>query len=280
MTTEQRMLRTRDGRSLRAVVSGSGSDLVVLEAGLGGGADTWALVAPRLAEAATVVAYDRAGYGGSDPATGPRDLAHLADDLETVLGAFPHERAVLVGHSWGGPIVRTLAARRPAGARLAGLVLVDQSDEHAELYFWPIARANAVVQRGLYGMLARVGLLAPMVRATLRGLPEPHLSAAVAASSTLTGARTMRAEDEHVTPELQRLRSQPLTLGELPVRVLSGRAASGMLERRIRDVLSDAHRTTASALPGGRYVEAPGSGHMVLITEPQLVAEETLALLR
>ncbi|GEK81123.1 alpha/beta fold hydrolase [Agrococcus baldri] len=276
---EQRMLPTRDGRSMRALVAGDGSDLVVLEAGLGSGADAWARVVPLLAGAVTVVAYDRAGYGGSDPASDPRELAHLADDLGAVLDAVAHQRAVLVGHSWGGPIVRTLAARRAADGRLAGIVLVDQSDEHAALYFSPLVRAQAAVQRALYEPLARMRLLAPLVRATLRELPEPHRSGAVAATSTLTAARAMRAEDAQVTAELARLRERPLELGELPVRVLSGRRA-GRLDRSIRDAMTAAHRATVATLPGGRLVEATRSGHLVPITEPELVAAEALDLLR
>ncbi|RIJ44037.1 alpha/beta fold hydrolase, partial [Clavibacter lycopersici] len=123
---------TADGRRLRAMVAGDGDDLVVLEAGLGGSGLTWGPVHGILARTHRVVAYDRAGLGGSDPDPAPRDLDRLADDLEAVVAAFPHRRLVLVGHSWGGPVVRVAAARRIArGLPTAGVVLVDPSDERA-----------------------------------------------------------------------------------------------------------------------------------------------------
>ena len=127
---------TPDGRRLRTFARGprDAGALVVLEAGLGASGLYWALVHRMLAERVRVVAYERAGYGESDPVRGPRTLDRLADDLDAVVAAQQFTRLVLVGHSWGGPIVRTLAARRlAAGKPIDWLVLVDQSDEHAAL---------------------------------------------------------------------------------------------------------------------------------------------------
>src|SRR5690625_4228155 len=157
----EQWVATTDGRQLRAVVAGTGTDLVVLETGLGAAALTWGPVMEHLAPHCRVVAYDRAGYGRSDPGPGPRDLSRLADDLLAVVGAVDHSRLVWAGHSWGGPLARLAAARlmeeatgslrdgpdaRHGAARrsLTGLVLVDPADEHAELYF---SRAMRVQRR-------------------------------------------------------------------------------------------------------------------------------------
>lgn len=294
----ERAMRTPDGRRLRVQASepahesdggaGAAQRLIVLEAGLGGTAEHWAAVRRSIGDRARVVAYDRAGYGGSDPATGPRDLERLADDLALVLdaalqgwgdrGAVSPPRVVLVGHSWGGPIVRVLAARRIGDARLAGLVLVDPSDEHAAVYGSRAMRWGSALQQRLYAPLARLRLLGPLVRSTVARLPEPHRTAAARDAGSLDAARAMAAEEAHVVPELQCLLAAPLELGELPVTILSGRHA-GRLERATRDALSHAHRTSAEGLAGGRYVEALRSGHLVPLDEPHLVADEALALL-
>lgn len=274
----ERMVHTADGRRLRVMVDGDGEDLVVLEAGLGASAVFWALVHRGLAAFARVVAYDRAGYGASDPAAGPRDLARLADDLEAVIGAFGHERLVLVGHSWGGPIVRTVAARRVGDAKLAGVVLVDQSDEHERLYLTRAMQVFTAIECVLFEPLARTGLLRHLIRHMAAPLPEPFRSAFADACSTMHAAQAMRAEDEQLTGELRRLHREPLDLGALPVSVLSGRRAS-VLTRWSRDGLSAAHRETAKKLAGGHYVEATESGHMIPLSEPQLVIAEVLSLL-
>jgi pimeloyl-ACP methyl ester carboxylesterase len=39
-----------------------------------------------------------------------------------------------------------------------------------------------------------------------------------------------------------------------------------------------AHRERAAALPRGRHVEAPRSGHLVMFTDPQIVVDEILRI--
>ena len=81
----------------------------------------------------TTVAYDRSGLGRSSHDPAPRVLSRLVDDLVDVLDHLGDGPFVLVGHSWGGPIVRCAAAEVPD--RVAGLVLVDQTDERCDLFF-------------------------------------------------------------------------------------------------------------------------------------------------
>ena len=291
----EQWVATTDGRQLRAVVAGTGTDLVVLEAGLGAAALTWGPVMEHLAPHCRVVAYDRAGYGRSDPGPGARDLSRLADDLLAVVGAVDHSRLVLAGHSWGGPLARLAAARlmeeatgslrdgpdaRHGAARrsLTGLVLVDPADEHAELYFSRAMRVQRALQGPMLQVLARGGLLRPLLHAQGAALPEPYRSCAAGDASTLTAARTMVAENAHVIRGLRSLRLDPLDLGAVPLTVVSGCLAGGG-DRTVREQLIQAHSASAGAHPGGRHVRAWRSGHLVPFTEPDLVADEILALL-
>ena len=117
-----------DGRRINLYCQGKGAPTVVLDAGLGEGAWTWRTVQGRIAATTRVCAYDRAGYGLSDPGPEPRDLRALTRDLEAVLTAAripgPY---VLVGHSAAGLTTRLYAYRHPE--RVAGLVLIDPSTE-------------------------------------------------------------------------------------------------------------------------------------------------------
>ena len=287
----ERWVPTADGRHLHLVVAGTGTDLVVLEAGLGAGALSWGPVLELLAPHCRVVAYDRAGYGRSDPDLRPRDLSRLADDLITVVGAVDHARLVLAGHSWGGPVVRLAAARLlaaegaltdDAGARgpcpgssLVGLVLVDPSDEHAELYFSRAMRVMSNLQGPLLQLLARTGVLRPLLRAQASALPEPYRSRAADSVSTLAAARTMVAENAHVIRGLRSFRLDPLDLDAVPLTVVSG-CSAGRADRAVREQLTRAHAISAAAHPRGRHVRARRSGHLVPFTEPELVADEIL----
>ncbi|EYT50941.1 hypothetical protein D641_0100200 [Brachybacterium muris UCD-AY4] len=263
-----------------ATTTSAAGTLVVLEAGLGVGGRFWGPVHRSLAAipGLTVVAYDRAGHGHSDPDRAARTLQRLADDLEAVARAFPHDRLMLVGHSWGGPIVRTFAARlRAQGTPPAGVVLVDPADENCDLYFALVTRVSGMLQDVLYLPLALTGLLRPLGRVVMQALPSADLEAAAWASSTVRAARATIAENRRFTAEMRRLRTSPPDLGDAPTTFISGSSAEA-LEDEMRRAMNEAHRHSAALLPRGRVVEAHRSGHMVPISEPELVVAEVRAL--
>jgi pimeloyl-ACP methyl ester carboxylesterase len=150
-----------DGRKLWLRCRGKGSPTVVLESGIHDSSDPWKLSAaqppvppgpavfPGVAKFARVCRYDRPGTirytdpprltTRSTPALMPRTLPGMASDLRTLLkragirGPF-----VLVGHSFGGMIVRLFAQTYPS--KVAGLVLVDSFNTNIRDLFgnlWP-----------------------------------------------------------------------------------------------------------------------------------------------
>src|SRR5690606_17910094 len=91
------------GHSLHIYCQGEGSPTVVLEAGLGDGSINFRALQDRLARHTRTCAYDRAGYGWSEPGPAPRDLATIAAELDALLdGAGEAGPYVLAGHSIGG----------------------------------------------------------------------------------------------------------------------------------------------------------------------------------
>ena len=270
---------TPDGRRLRTFASGplDAGAVVVLEAGLGASGLYWGLVHRMLAERVRVVAYERAGYGESTPDPAPRTLERLADDLDAVVNAQEPSRLVLVGHSWGGPIVRRLAARRlAAGAPMDGVVLVDQSDEHAALYFRPSTRRLFAFSAAVLEPAARLGLLRAQLRSLFDGMDPIAAAQALDASTNPGAARAAAAEQRMVRSELAGLRSRPPRLGDLPMRVISGMKETSA--DRTRGPLIAAHLETVAAHPGAVHVRAERSGHVVTASEPELVARQVLEL--
>jgi len=112
------------GRSLYLDCRGAGSPTVILESGLGGDAGGWGFVLPKVAERTRVCAYDRAGLGRSDPEPGTHSVGEAVADLRRALEV-AGERGpfVLVGHSYGGVLVRVFAGQARDAVR--GVVLVD-----------------------------------------------------------------------------------------------------------------------------------------------------------
>ena len=121
------------GYSLAFECEGTGSPTVVLEAGYtASGIDTYGrTILPGLAKTTRVCTYDRAGDGASDPRpisvrplTGATQAAELHALLRAIHVPGPY---VLVGHSYGGMVVREFAARY--GPEVGGMVLIDASSE-------------------------------------------------------------------------------------------------------------------------------------------------------
>lgn len=107
---------------------GAGRYTVILESGFGTDLRAWRKVVPELAKVARVVSYSRAGYGASEPRPEPRTFEQSTAELEQFIAAARLAPPfILVGHSYGGLLVRAFAARHPE--QVAGMVFVDPADE-------------------------------------------------------------------------------------------------------------------------------------------------------
>jgi pimeloyl-ACP methyl ester carboxylesterase len=144
-----RLVPIADGRSLYLLCHGSGSPTVILEAGFGGTSDNWSEVQPALARRTRTCAYDRAGLGYSPPVPGVHDAADEIADLAKLLDrAGIRSPYVLVGHSYGGLLVRLFAHTHPE--QTAGIVLVDAMGHDQDRRLLPIWLAQpASVRRQL-----------------------------------------------------------------------------------------------------------------------------------
>lgn len=119
------------GHQVNMVTMGAGQYTVIFESGFGTDLTAWRNVAPAVAKSAHVVAYSRAGMGKSQARAGERTLAANTSDLEQMIAAAQlRPPFILVGHSYGGFLIRDFAARNPA--QVAGMVFVDASDERIE----------------------------------------------------------------------------------------------------------------------------------------------------
>lgn len=117
-----------DGSTMSLHVSGSGEATIVLEAGSGGDHRNWALLHQPLNALGQVVSYDRLDYGGSGRSPRPRSAKIVAEQLrEGLRRAGVKPPFLLVGHSYGGALVRVFASQYPED--VIGLVLVDPAME-------------------------------------------------------------------------------------------------------------------------------------------------------
>ncbi len=129
------------GRKMYLACRGTGSPTVILVAGLKASADDWMTTTPgkpnvfsAVATFTRVCAYDRPGTpvgdrpSRSDEVVQPTTAADAVADLHAlVVAAGFATPAVLVGHSYGGLIVRLYASTYPQA--VSGMVLLDALTE-------------------------------------------------------------------------------------------------------------------------------------------------------
>ena len=272
---EDRFITTPDGRKIRAMIHGNGPTLVVLDAGLGANGFYWSKTYKLLAEKlpnVCIVAYDRAGMGASDPDPRPRTLAHMADDLDTIIDSFVPRQVFLIGHSWGGTLAQFAAARRRAAGRtITGVMLVDSSTRTNQ-YSSLKVRTSVALAPPILRLLGRTRLAKLAMFKLGAGLPRPLRNAAIAGSASRTATEAAAAEAELFLSEIDWLSKQPLRLDGVDVCVISGMKGSKIIAKIRRELIA-AHQKIAVA---GRWVPATKSAHNIPLSEPELITEQIM----
>ena len=267
-------VRLPDGRVIRTVAAGTGSPLVVFEAGIGVCASVWVVVQALVAEASRTLAYDRAGFGGSDDDPKRRSLERSVADLATVLDRVqPDSAVVLVGSSLGGPIIRMFAVTHPQ--RVAGLVFVDAGVAEG-IPAWHMRRLRS----SLAAALSRIGLHERLITAVMKPAIDPPMPAAARSVliRDLTSARNLRMaarETREVDLSVATLtRLQQAGLPDVPVSTIVGGVTGSRESAELRAAMLEAGRREMATHPTGRFVTATASSHAIPSQEPELVAKE------
>ncbi|RJF92228.1 alpha/beta fold hydrolase [Noviherbaspirillum saxi] len=121
---------------------GSGPAIVLLH-GIGSGAASWLPCALRLAEEATVIAWNAPGYGASSMLSSQSPTGtEYAARLEQLLAALGIEQCVLVGHSLGAIMAAAYVAS--GTTRISRLVLISPAQGYGSEE--KRARGEAVAQ--------------------------------------------------------------------------------------------------------------------------------------
>lgn len=257
-----------DGRMLHINCVGNGHPVTVLESGLGGFSLEWGEVQQRVAGHGRVCAYDRAGYGWSDPGAMPRTVTRNVAALHRLLEAAGETPPyVLVGHSYGGIIVRLFAQSYPQ--EVAGVVLLDASapDQFSRLPDTALPRAMiAAARRGAHMLTAPrlVGALHESVRTTamhLMMLPKARLA-----------YQSEMRHFESATAALQTQREGALDVQLVVVsrsRNMFGRSTEAA---RTESVWQQMQREMAALSSRSDHWMAADSGHVIHADRPDLVA--------
>jgi len=243
------------GRRLHCAVYGSGGPTVVLVSGFQAPQAYWNPLVPGIAEVATVVTYDRPGYGKSERGDLPVHGRQTADDLHVLLGTLGVPKPyLLVGHSYGGRIVRLFAAAYPDDT--ASLVLEEAG--HEDL---PDAQLAALTGQDRE-------TLAAMIAPYRTKVPDP------------------RTETDYMLETVEQLRqSGPLPRVPLVVITAASRGSglppvfSPESQSKLDAVAMAMQKKLADLVPGAEQILVEGAGHNVHLDKPEAVLGPILAMI-
>ena len=237
------------GRLLFLSCQGAGSPTVFIIPGKGSYAEAWSIVAPAVAKTTRVCAYDRPntrqeGSYLSTPVPQPHSVQQaVVDVVKLVAAARLSTPMVVVAHSYGGLIADLLARTHPG--LVSGLVFVDPTSE----YLPRLARAD---QDAEFDQTARTPT------------PDPE-GEAFLADDAFAALKT----------------APPLALPRVPAVVLSSdifppRAHVGP-DEFTKFQIHRANSLLAETLWADNVIVG-GSGHNMMLYQPQAVATKTIAI--
>lgn len=138
-----------DGVKIHCVTRGEGPLLVMIH-GFPDYWYTWRRQMPALSESFQVVAMDQRGFNRSDQPEGVGEYAmeKLVGDVRAVIRHFGREKAVVVGHDWGGAVAWAFAMAHPEMTeRLIVLNLPHPNGLQRELATNPEQQRNSAYAR-------------------------------------------------------------------------------------------------------------------------------------
>lgn len=254
--------------------SGAGPVTVVVDSGIGGSSIEWFLVRESLGESVRFCAYDRAGYGWSDPGVASRTTKNISHELRMLLNnAGEKPPYLMVGHSFGGFTARYFAYRFPND--VMGLLLVDAS--HPD----QISRMNKLVT----GTQKRTGGENPLQMPkgnSVENLPELQQLQAGFLNSRRKAIFAQMDEIKYFQQSAEQVR-QAMPLPNIPVLVVT-RGKQVWPENKqglfMEKTWLDLQESLSALTINGRHLLATQSGHNIHLDQPELLSDQIRTMIR
>jgi len=252
--TVETLVNVGENRINFKIIKG-GSPTILLEAGGGMDSTEWSELAPLLARktGATIVSYDRAGFGKSDLPEIPYDMKEEIDWLWRGLRQLElNEDLILVGHSYGGWLIRLTASEHPGAVR--GMVFVDPFTTE----FVDLLSVEYLDNHPMAGKLpfdtSRPEKLSKIQRALVRMVGKG------------------------LGPKVETMRRTSVPEG-IPIRIITC-GVQFLPKSEEQQAWRQAHEQMAASIEGAILIVAEESGHMIPWKQPDIIVEAVSEVVR
>ena len=232
-----------------------GSPAILLEAGGGMDLTGWVNLAPRLARetGATIISYSRAGFGKSDLPEIPHDMSVEVGWLWNALEHFGLDTdLILVGHSFGGWMIRLEASEHPDAVR--GIVFVDPFT----VEFVDLLGVEYLDNHPMAGKL-------------------PFDTSDPSKLTVLQRAQ-MRMVGDGLAPKMEIMRTTRIPEGIPVIMITSG--LQWLPKEEEHRAWQTAHEQMAASIPGAVLLVAEQSNHMIPWFQPDIIVESVIRIIR
>jgi pimeloyl-ACP methyl ester carboxylesterase len=251
------------GYRLHVHCIGQGSPTVILDHLGEGMSSQWVWVQSEVSNVTRVCAYDRAGFGWSDPGPAPRAALSSAREPEVLLrNASIDGPYVLVGHSYGANVGRLYASEHPD--EVSGMVLVDPGLLPGDPRL-PSGSNEEPAVVPLLRVLNRLGVvrLSGICSGFSEGLPSPQRAEYCASYNTPRHWATVHAQHAAIDATAEQVRGSG-ALGEVPLLVLSATVPQDELRRVWTGINAELAKSLSSE---GVHREVEEATHVSLAIE-------------
>ncbi len=212
-----------------------------------------------LASFSRLIIFDKRGTGLSDPVKQVPSFEQRIDDVTAVMNAVESEHAAIIGISEGGPMSILFAATYPE--RVSSLVLFGAmaKGKASQDYPWvPKTRWASDEIRKMWGSKSSFKWFAPSVADNERLMQWWTMYLRLGASPTM-GMEIVKMQQEIDIRQI-------LPVNRVPTLIL----------QRAGDLIVNVEegRYLANHIPESKYVELPGSDHLVWFENTELILEE------
>lgn len=246
--------KTSNGRFGYEAAGDADAIALVFLHGIGGAARAWRGQLAHFSNRFHAIAWDMPGYGGSQPLA-KTSISSLATALQDFLRDVGANKPIIVGHSIGGMIVQQLLADHPAIAR--AVVLAQTSPA--------FGKADGDWQKTFID--ARLG---PLDRGATMAQLAPSLVSELVGDNPDAAGMAVARDCMAAVPEAS-YRAMMLALMGFDLRpALKNIAVPTLVLSGSKDNNAPAPMMakTASFIPGARYVELAGAGHLANLERP------------
>jgi pimeloyl-ACP methyl ester carboxylesterase len=291
-TSEGRWIDIGGTRKLYLVEKGSSGPTVLFEAGIAATNLNWFHIQEAVSRFASTASYDRGGLGWSSPCRTARTPANIAAELHQMLeGAGIKPPYILVGHSFGGLVMRRFALNFPE--EVTSMVLVDpmrceewpplnpgkqsEIDRGRKLFRFAIPAARIGVARlAVASLFLRSGLAAQQLAGAAGnggrhvldrikdevGKMPREVWPIVAAHWSRPGNYTGMRKHVEAVPDTVREMHNAEPIQKIPVLVLTPGKSTPLSEEQIGRIGSSVQQVIASK-----------SAHWIHLDQPELVID-------